>query len=456
MDIKEVKHQTRRLSIKSGIFGSAKGSFGDYYLAPFAIALNSSNFLVAMLSSVTGLLNPLGQILGSKFMRKSPRKKIVLKSFLLEGLFFLPLILIAFFFYKGLFLSILPLFFFSLFIVHTILLGIPYPPWFSWMGSVVDEKYRGRWFSKRNFILRFISVILVISSSFFLSLLKKDGKLMLGFGILFSVAIIFRFLSYFTLKKEYEPKTKFKEEDYFSFLDFLKQAPKSNFGRFSLFQAAFYFSGTIFFSILTIYLLRGLHFEYSTYMIVLLGGTFFSLFFMRFWGIISDRYGNEKIIKIAFVFLSFTPILWIFSHSPIYLFLIPSFVGGIAFTGFSLASVNFIYDNVRVDKRALAVSYSNMISGIGIFLGAGIGALIISLSKYDLLYTITLMAILSSFLRSIVAFLTIKNIKEIKQKKKLKDSKIFKEIILKSARPILTEEIHEIIAIRSYLKTENV
>ena len=89
-------------------------------------------------------------------------------------------------------------------------------------------------------------------------------------------------------------------------------------------------------------------------------------------------------------------------------------------------------------------------------MGSGLGALIISLSKYDLLHTITLIFILSSILRFLVTFFAIKGIKEIKRKKKSGGGKIFKEIILKSARPILTEEIHEIIAIKSYLRTKNV
>ena len=62
LSVKELRHQARRHSIKEGIFASAKGSFGDYYIAPFAIAINASNSLVALLSSVSGFLGPLTQI----------------------------------------------------------------------------------------------------------------------------------------------------------------------------------------------------------------------------------------------------------------------------------------------------------------------------------------------------------------------------------------------------------
>jgi len=35
------KHEGRRYSIKEGIFAHSKLAFGDYYVSPFAIAINS-------------------------------------------------------------------------------------------------------------------------------------------------------------------------------------------------------------------------------------------------------------------------------------------------------------------------------------------------------------------------------------------------------------------------------
>ncbi|MFC1682573.1 hypothetical protein ACFL0X_03065, partial [Nanoarchaeota archaeon] len=164
----ELKRVARRHSIKEGIFASARSSFGERYVAPFAIAINASNSMVAMLSSITGLLGPLSQTFGSKLIEKYSRKKIVLRSVFIESLMWLPFILVAILFYKGLVVNLLPLILLLSFSFLTIISNIGHPAWFSWMGDIVSEKYRGRWFSKRNLLISFVSIVLAVSAAFFI------------------------------------------------------------------------------------------------------------------------------------------------------------------------------------------------------------------------------------------------------------------------------------------------
>ena len=107
--LKKLKHKARRISIKEGMFASAKTSFGDHYVSPFAIAINTSNPMIALLSAISGLLGPLSQIFGSKLIEKYSRKKIILKTVLIESLMWTPLVIIAFLFYKGIISTMLPL-----------------------------------------------------------------------------------------------------------------------------------------------------------------------------------------------------------------------------------------------------------------------------------------------------------------------------------------------------------
>ena len=107
--IRELKHHARRQSIKEGMFASAKTSFGYHYITPLAIAINASNSIVAMLSSVAGILGPLSQIFGSRLIEKYSRKKIILKTVLLESFMWIPFIIIALLFYNGIIVEILPL-----------------------------------------------------------------------------------------------------------------------------------------------------------------------------------------------------------------------------------------------------------------------------------------------------------------------------------------------------------
>ena len=448
------RHQARRHSIKEGIFATIKSSLGAQFVSPFAIAINSSNAMVAMLSSIAGLLGPLSQIPGSKLMEKYSRKKILLKAVFLESLTWLPFILIAFLFYKNILTNFLPICLLLVFSIYTILLNIAHPAWFSWIGDIVDAKYRGRWHSKRNLIIGFASVVLAICAGFFLEYFKTKGLVFYGFMILFFLALLARMVSWKIFRKTYEPKLKLKKGYYFSFSDFLLNAHKNNFGRFAIFRSFLGFATMVSSALTTVYLLRYLEFSYPIYMVVILSSAFFSVLVLELWGKFADKYGNYKVIKITAIMIPFIPILWILSPSPLYLIFVAQLIGGVAWAGFHLASGNFIYDNVSKQKRAVAVSYYNILLGIGVFLGAGLGALLIKYLTTTLLESIFIIFILSGILRFAVVVFGLSNIKEIKNKKKIKSTEALKDIILKEGKSTFLEEVHEITSIKKYLNTK--
>tara|TARA_Y100000310_G_scaffold322704_1_gene382043 strand:+ start:2659 stop:4035 length:1377 start_codon:yes stop_codon:yes gene_type:complete len=449
--VKDLKHGARERSIKEGIFASAKGSFGDYYISPFAIAINASNSLVALLSSITGLLGPLSQILGSRLIEKHTRKKIILKALLLESLIWLPLIAIAILFYKGILTSILPILVLITFTIYVILLNIGHPAFFSWIGDIVDEEYRGRWFSKRNLIMGFVLLILTISSAFFLDYFEKNNWLMFGFMILFLLAFFSRLTCFGIFKKIYEPKIKLEKGDYFSFWDFLINSRKNNFGRFSIFKVLLNSSIYIYASLITVYLLRYLEFSYLIYMTIILSQVLFSLVVLELWGKFADKYGNYKILYITTILIPIVPILWILFKSPIYLILVPALISGVSWAGFNLATNNFIYDNVSQKKRGFAVSYYSMFNGIGIFFGAVLGAILIKFLKTPF-EPIILIFILSSLMSMIVVFFWIPKIKEIRKTEKFRGSRALKNMVFREAKPTILEEVHEIMSIKKYLR----
>jgi len=451
-EVAELKEKARRYSIKEGIFASAKDSLGAQYVSPLAIAINSSNSLVALLSSIPGLLGPISQIVGSKRIEKIPRKKIVLKNVLLEAFVWILFILICILFMNNILVPYLPWFILFSYCLYEIFSGLGHPAWFSWTGDIISEKYRGRWFSKRGLILGFVSLVLVIISAFALDFLKSAGRTIEGFIILFALAFFFRILSYNTLKKVYEPKIKIKKRDYFSFWQFLKRAPETNFGKFTLYRGLISFSSSISTSLIAVYLLRRLGFNYAEYMILIYAGTFFSLFCLEMWGKVADRYGNYFVLYTTSIFIPTIPILWILHPSFLYLLIVPSLVEGVAWAGFGLAAGNFIYDTVRIEKRGLAVSYYNMLRGIGVFLGAGLSAILIECWKISSVEPLIAIFFLSTALRMVIVFFFLNKIKEAKNIKKTKSKHSFREIFLKQAKPTFLSEVHDIVSIKEYLK----
>src|SRR3989339_331280 len=415
LKIEKMKRKARDLSIKESIYAWGRDSFGDKFVAPFAIAINSSNSMVALLSAITGLLGPLFQLFGSRLPEKYPRKKIILKTVFYESLMWLPFIAIAILFYFNIIPEMLPYLLLFSFSLCTIFLHLGHPAWFSWMGDIINEKDRGRWFAKRSLIGGFVSIILTILASVFLDYFKTKGWIMFGFMTLFFLAFIARYSCYKIYKIQYEPKIKLKEGYYFSFWSFVINAPQTNFGKFTIFRTFFSFANSISASLLAIYLLRNLQFSYTIYMAITLSLTLFSLFVLGLWGKFADLYGNYRVLCITTIFIPTIPILYILSPSPIYLILIPSLIGGISWAGFDLVARNFVYDNVRRENRGLIVSYYNLLIGIGTFLGAGLGAFLIKFLTVSFIEPIVLIFILDSLLRMAVVFYWVPKIKELEK-----------------------------------------
>ncbi|HJX50051.1 MAG TPA: MFS transporter [Candidatus Nanoarchaeia archaeon] len=447
----ELRHGARRQSIKEGIFASAQGAFGHQFISPFAIAINSSNSLVALYGAIGGLLGPLSQMRGSRLIEKHSRKKIVLRGVLWEALLWIPFVLVGILFYKGIALNILPLLLIIAYSLQVVMANIASPAWFSWIGDIVDEEYRGRWFSKRNLIHGFIAMILALISSFFLDFFKKMGWIMFGFVILFSLALIFRMISWQLFKGQYEPKIKLKKGYYFSFWEFIKKAPETNFGRFTIFRSLLSFAAAIASPLIAVYLLRNLQFDYVTYMIITLAGSVFALIVIGLWGKIADKYGNYKVLMLNSFLIPAIPILWILSPNPIYLVVVPSIIGGVAWAGFNLSAGNFIYDNVTQEKRGLGLSYCNMLIGIGTFLGAGLGALLIKYIQTSLIEPLIIIFIISAVLRMLAVLISIRKIKEIRKTKRFNGTRSLKNIIIKEAKPTFIEEAHQLMSIKKYI-----
>ncbi|MBI2044717.1 MFS transporter [Candidatus Pacearchaeota archaeon] len=450
--IQQKFYDARRHSIKEGIFAAARTSFGDSYVAPFAIAIKASNSVVALLTSVLGLLGPLSQVFGSKLIGKESRKRILTKTVFIEAMMWVPFILIAALFYFNIITNLLPLTLLFFFSTYTIFQNLGHPAWFSWMGDIVEEKHRGRWFSKRNLITGFAAVIIAILAALLLDFFKKQNLELAGFSILFLLALVSRLISLKILKKQYEPKLKVKDKAYFSFKEFFLNAKNNNFGRFTIYRAMIALSSAICASLVAVYLIRDLRFSYTNYMLIIMGGTFLSLFSMEIWGKFADKYGNYKAVIISSIVIPIIPILWILHASIWYLLFIPSLIEGIAWAGMNLATGNFIYDNVSPQKRGLAVSYLNMMWGIGVFIGATVSAILIKFLNTSFITPIIAIFIISAIARALVAAIGLSKIREVRKTKSIPNTKSFIHIVFKGARPTLVHEVHEVTSIGSYLR----
>jgi MFS family permease len=414
--IKKEKEKVLESSIKEGAFASISFNTGPAYITPFALAINSSPFQIGLLSSIVGIASPIAQLFGNEMIKRKSRKKVFLNFTLLEALAWLPLIAVIYMFKNNILPEYLPYFLILNYTLIGIFLGAGAPAWFSWMGDIVPENSRGKYFSQRNKITSIFGLVSLLTVGYILDLTKTKGYVLIGFTIIFAISCIARLISHCIIKKQFNPYLKFDKKTDFTFIDFMKRY--DNFGRFSMYRTMLFFSRMIAIPFFTVYMLKNLQFSYLTFTLVTISGTLFYIIFTPLMGRFSDRYGNLKLMQLATILWIITPIFWMIFENPIALIFIPQLIGGIAMAADTIGTNNFIYDSVSPKHRGNCVSYLGLLNGIGIFLGSLVGGLIM---KYNpsMFEPIMVVFFASALFRFITAIAFLPKIKEWKRFEKL-------------------------------------
>jgi MFS family permease len=226
------------------------------------------------------------------------------------------------------------------------------------------------------------------------------------------------------LRKKYEPHLKIEKEHYFSFIQFVKKMAGNNFGRFVIITAVLQLVINLATPFFAVYMLEGLKFSYTYYTIVIVSSIIGNLVFMPIWGKFADKYGNVTTMKITSYLTCLVPLGWfasyfIFKTGAVtvavvaYLSFI-EFLSGIIFAGFNLSTSNFIYDAVTREKMALCTAYSNIISGVGIFIGATLGGVFASSFTFSFISVFLVIFLISGILRIIISTVFMRKINEVR------------------------------------------
>src|SRR3989338_985978 len=145
----QLKDKSLKYSIKDGVFASIMSGMSESYIHAFAVFLKATNAQIGLLSSIPQLMIALFQVPAARITEKlKQRKKIVLISVFFNAL---TLFLISFLPYltKSVVLLIV------LFSLYLLFNSFAVPAWSSWMGDLVDDNKRGRYFGMRNRVTGF-------------------------------------------------------------------------------------------------------------------------------------------------------------------------------------------------------------------------------------------------------------------------------------------------------------
>lgn len=395
------------LSIKDGVAFAATTGFGDNYINPFAVALGASNFQIGLLSSIPQLLPALMQLkVADMTERLGSRKKIIVRSVFLHAFMLLPIALVPYV-SKSIQIGML----IGLCTLYMLFASLAGPAWGSLMADLVPLRKRGVFFSKRSRLIGLVTLSTTFLAGYTLHLFKTQS--LIGFTIIFFLAMISRYISCYFLSRMYEPPLEVKREHYFSFGAFVRRLNVGNFGKYVIFQSTFNFAVFIASPFFTVFMLRDLGFSYLTYTIVVITVPLATILSMSYWGRYSDALGNRRVMRICSIIISVLPALWLVSHE-VYFLIGIQVLAGFFWGGFNLCSSNFIYESAIPEKRTRCISYFNTINGLAICLGNLLGGFLATHIPPVLGYRLLTLFAISSCLRIILSTTLLSRVKEIR------------------------------------------
>jgi len=240
-----------------------------------------------------------------------------------------------------------------------------------------------------------------------------SSKVLLGFSLLFGGAMIARFISCHFLRKMHEPPLTVNRGA-FNLTAFFTEAKSSNLSRYMLFVAAMNFASNLAAPFFAIYMLKELGFSYFTYVIVAASAALANSLSFTSWGKQADRFGNRSVLVLTSCLIPLVPLLWVLDQH-LYWLIPVQLLSGFAWGGFTLCSVNFVYDALPASQRTECLALFNALNGVFLFLGAFIGGYLIIYLPPLHGSTILTVFILSCLLRAIVAAVMLPRFRELCQ-----------------------------------------
>lgn len=376
-----------RLAYKQGIAWAVMFGAGEASLALFANHLEAPYFVYGFLVGVPSLLGPLSQVVAANLLdRFKNRVLLVLIPVIIQALVFLPLVFIPFIKPSpgnNLF-SLEIIIFLSAVTIYFISGHMSTPSWSSMISDFVPEKSRSQifaWISRAPTFMAFVAQM-VVGLGLYLANSKEQAATV--FAAAFLLCLLSRLMSAFFISKMKAPAYVFDKKDTFTFWQFIKRAPESNFVKFVLFSSFITLGANIAAPYFLPYWTDELKFKQWEWVLLSSAGTVSSILTMMAWGRFSESFGNKQALKICAIGISSTPFLWLITKDIYCLFGI-QMIGTIFWTGFNLSSFNYILEAASPGKRARCVAYYNILLGLGTLLGSGLGYLIFKFAPQGLL-----------------------------------------------------------------------
>lgn len=349
---------------------------GSVFLTGFALLLGANSFQLGILGALP-FIGQLFQFVGAYLEERiGNRRGLVLYGALAGRLIWALLLALPFLSFLG--GAQIAVFFVGLACSYA-LNGIAGNAWLSWMSDLVPARQRGSYFGMRNTVAAIAAMATTFLAGRALDVARAQGQEMLGYAVIFGVAVLAALGSAALVARQAEPPLQ----------------PKGQVNLGEMFGAplrsppfrAFVFAATgwavvtgVAAPFFNAYGLNTLNLSFSTLALQAIVTSAVSLVFGPLAGRLQDRYGDRRVLLVCIVGTVLLPWGWVLSTPqniiPLWL---TSIFSGVFWPGLNQGLANVLMERSPSEHRGASMAAYSAVTGVGTLVAGLLGGLLATL-----------------------------------------------------------------------------
>ncbi|WP_144241061.1 MFS transporter [Fimbriimonas ginsengisoli] len=360
-------------------FATAFGTLvSGLFLVGFIQSLGGSDVWIGFLSgipSLIGLLQIPGAIWGRRF---SSYKRFVLPGGLFWRLGYVPLVVLPF-------LPAPPALKLTLLLTCVLLASVGgtlvNPVYNEWIAEMVPDNSRGTFFARRNAIATAVGAVVGIFGALLLDAFRGHHEDKTGFTVVYGLGIVCAFVSmYFFTRMQDLPREAPVRQGLAEGLRTIGQPfGDRNYRRVLIFLGVAVLGQAFAGNLFNAYALESLKLDFKVVQGTAVSMAIGNVLSARFWGFLSDKYGNKPVLAIVATLLALNPIAWLATipgqgtYNAV-LLLSTHVLMGMTWCGINLCQFNIMLATAKPAERAsyigAGMTITALLGGISPLLGA--------------------------------------------------------------------------------------
>jgi len=354
------------ITIDGALFSVMAGA-GQTYLQPFALALGHSDVVGGLIATVPMVGGAFLQLAGPRLVvRLGSQKRFVVLASTVQALSWLPLAAGAWHGSLGVTL---------LFAIATVYwaCGIGAgPAWTSWVETIIPPRLRGRYLGRRQALCQAVLFVSLVGAGVALESADAAGHALRAFAWLFVVSAAARLASVLTLTTQSEPLPLPPGVRHVGVVEIVRRIP-GELGLQRLFCVVpVILAVQIAEPFLAPYVLRALHADYSTYLVLVAASFLGRIVALPFAGSLAHRHGAPRVLMAGVVGLCPVALLWTVSDDVAWLVAV-QLTAGLAWGAFELGNFLVFFEAVPHRERTGVITTYFLASAVATVAGSLLG-----------------------------------------------------------------------------------